>query len=570
MNHDNFYQKETIQLSIDEPGFLFQIQTSGTDHPYSLAAPCYESEKGLIGQAGWDLISQTAAKPLNHGGFETICLFREKTMPVRLSLYLRTVPGSPFIRFRYSLESDQMLTLTKTSGHDRIRYTALTSPLPVQATEIQFSQFDPHVHSFVPHFQALSTADLSEGIVCPGPVLLLEGESSCALLGYEHGAEYPDAYLAFSVIKTDSQLAVALQAKKGNYYNGQQIGPGQPLVSPWCHFAACNGNREVLLKAYRRFFLEEISENLESRKPYIFYNTWNNQERNKYFHHLPYLHSMNLAHTLAEIDVAAQMGVEVFVIDTGWYNKTGDWVVDPERFPDGLHQVRERLEQHGMKLGLWFNPIVAADSAAIMREHPEYRMNLDGQDSYWGKIWETEESWGMCLASGYSDHFIRKMIELNQTLGVTYFKWDAIGQYGCNSPHHHHGNEHNTPQERLECYSYQMGLEMIRIVEEVTRQCPDVIVDFDITEGARFVGLGFLSVGKYFLMNNGPYYSSFDLPATVKHDPDTINVFFFPGAARARVCRQGIRYDSLIPSILFLTHFLPDKQIGRASCRERV
>ena len=38
---------------------------------------------------------------------------------------------------------------------------------------------------------------------------------------------------------------------------------------------------------------------------------------------------------LAEIDVAQRMGIEVFVIDTGWYARTGDWQVSLERFPDG-------------------------------------------------------------------------------------------------------------------------------------------------------------------------------------------------------------------------------------------
>ena len=562
MCSEAFIEQDSVQLSINESGELISIQLSGCDETYLLAMPCYQSEQGMIGQGGWNLLGQTVSRLLRHKGQETTFLFRDKTMPVSLAMNLRLFPGSPFIRFRYVLESDLPLTLTKESGQDQITYSRLAYTLPTDVSEIQFSQFDPHVHSFVPHFQPLSEASLNEGIVCPGPILLMERANSCSLLAYEHGAEYPDAYLAFSAARKNGCLDIALQASKGNYYDGQQIGPGQPLTSPWFHYAVCTGDKSVLLKAYRRFFLEEISENMESRKPYLFYNTWNNQERNKYIHHLPYLHSMNLEHTLAEIDSAARLGVDVFVIDTGWYNKTGDWIVNSERFPDGLRQVRERLDQHGMKLGLWFNPIVAAETSAIMCEHPEYRMNLNGQDSYWGKIWETEESWGMCLASGYSDHFIRKMIELNQTLGVTYFKWDAIGQYGCNSPHHHHGNEHNSAKERLECYSYQMGLEMIRIVEEVHQQCPDVIVDFDITEGARFVGLGFLSVGKYFLMNNGPYYSSFDIPAAVKHDPDTINVFFFPGAARARVCRQGIRYDHLIPSILFLTHFLPDKPVA--------
>lgn len=164
----------------------------------------------------------------------------------------------------------------------------------------------------------------------------------------------------------------------------------------------------------------------------------------------------------------------------------------------------------------------------------------------------------MCLASDYTEYFIKKLINLNKELGVTYFKWDAISQYGCNSPLHNHGTSDNPADERLECYSYQMGMKMIKIVEEVTKACPDAIIDFDITEGGRFVGLGFLSVGKYFLMNNGPYFSDFDIPSNFEIKPNTINVFFHPGAARPKVCRQGTKYDSFVPSILFLTHFLPD------------
>lgn len=110
-----------------------------------------------------------------------------------------------------------------------------------------------------------------------------------------------------------------------------------------------------------------------------------------------------------------------------------------------------------------------------------------------------------------------------------------------------------------------MGLEMIHIVEKVTDQCPDVIVDFDVIEEHRFFGLGFLSVGKYFLVNNGPYAIDYDVPEkycylqenAVKIDPFT-NLFFNPGPVRSRICRKSTKFDFVIPSILFLTHFLPD------------
>jgi len=211
-----------------------------------------------------------------------------------------------------------------------------------------------------------------------------------------------------------------------------------------------------------------------------------------------------------------------------------------------------------MKLGLWFNPTVAALTSTIFVEHPEYEMTSGGKPTWRDRVWETEESTGMCLASDYAEQYIETMVRLYHELGVTYFKWDGVGQYGCDSPLHHHGTQANSPEERADCYAYQMGKAMIHIVEQVSQRCPDVIVDFDVTEGGRFVGLGFLSVGKYFLVNNGPYFHDFDIPKTVKIEPDTINAFFYPGPARPRICRTGARFDELIPSVLFLTHYLPD------------
>jgi alpha-galactosidase len=86
--------------------------------------------------------------------------------------------------------------------------------------------------------------------------------------------------------------------------------------------------------------------------------------------------------------------------------------------------------------------------------------------------------------------------------------------------------------------------------------CPEAIVDFDITEGRRFVGLGFLSAGKYFLLNNGPYFPNYDLA----YDRSTTwsNIFVRPGPARGWICRTPLTFDKWIPSVLFLTHYLPD------------
>ncbi len=61
---------------------------------------------------------------------------------------------------------------------------------------------------------------------------------------------------------------------------------------------------------------------------------------------------------------------------------------------------------------------------------------------------------------------------------------DGISQYGCDSPHHSHGTRANTTQERSQCHAFEMSRQMIRIAHPVSRRCPGVIVDFDVTEKA--------------------------------------------------------------------------------------
>ena len=113
-----------------------------------------------------------------------------------------------------------------------------------------------------------------------------------------------------------------LSAKKGNYTAGTVLGK-ESFETIWLDFGAVRGGIDELAAAFREFQLKYATLNLESRKPYIFYNTWNYQERNKWWNHKAYLADMNEKRMLEEIDAAHKMGIEVFVVDTGWYEKPG-------------------------------------------------------------------------------------------------------------------------------------------------------------------------------------------------------------------------------------------------------
>lgn len=532
-----------------------------------------DTKKGYIGiecpafEINKEIVDDFCFVGGNDGGCVKSIVYTSKSHPeLELTLELKMNENSPFVRFRYKLSSSDLseYTLTKKNGKDNITYFAIKENTCSwdKLYEYQFSQYIPHIHSFVPQENVINISKLRNCMTLVGPSLRAIRDGADFIIGYEHGAECPNHYLHFDV----SDAALEMKASKGNYYDGFVISEKSQFVSCWFHIGAVDFEPEKpdeICNCYREFFLKFMSRSKESRKPYIFYNTWNYQERDHCFKHTPFLERMNLDKILCEIDAAHKIGIEYFVLDTGWYGKTGDWLVNLERFPDGLSKVKEKLDGYGMKLGLWFNPTVAARTSEFVTEHPEYIMSIDGKAKA-EPIWETEESYGMCLCSDYAPLFAKKLIDLYKTIGVRYFKWDGISQFGCNSPHHNHGNENNTPEERAECYSYQMGLSMINIVEELLDECPDAIVDFDITEAGRFVGLGFLSVGKYFLVNNGPYAKDLDIPEHYHCDkvntevPPYTNVFFYPGVARPRFCRTGIKYDKLVPSTLFLTHYFPD------------
>src|SRR5581483_9194419 len=116
------------------------------------------------------------------------------------------------------------------------------------------------------------------------------------------------------------------------------------------------------------------------------------------WHGKKYLDQMHQARMLDEIDAAHRMGIDVFVLDTGWYQKTGDRQVNRDRFPDGLKTVGRKLNEYGMKMGLWFDN-AAAVSSQMLQRHLDCRISSKGVVPEPSEIWETEKASRMCLVS---------------------------------------------------------------------------------------------------------------------------------------------------------------------------
>jgi alpha-galactosidase len=533
---------------------LWEYGAANGSSTYSFAPPTFEVDGQQIVATVRHFDTAEAAIRLNNGTTEYSfegALAADSHL--KLNVQFQVNDKTPVIRFRYMLKGDRHNTLTALSGENELTYLQTSLKQLPNAEEVSLSNFVELTHSYALSEERIDDRFFEDGEAFMGPILTASDGLRSFLLAYEHGSQVPDAYLNYQL---GPDRSVRLTAVKGNYLPGQPIDANHSYQTIWMETAAVQGGMDRLAAAYRHFVLKYMTQNAGSRKPYIFYNTWNFQERNKWRNGRPYLESMNENRILKEIDVAHRMGIDVFVLDTGWYEKTGDWSVSSKRFPNGLQAVRAKLDGYGMKLGLWIGPLSAAVSSKAVREHPEWRISWDGKVAEPREIWETEKSYWMCIESGYADAFAEELIRLAKVSGVRYFKWDGVSQYGCNDPHHNHGGEGNTPQERADSYSFQLVQYMDRVADEVAAAVPGTIVDFDVTESGRAVGLAFLSSGKFFFMNNGPYYQSYDLP--IDGARSNSNLFFSQGPARTWITRSPLAFDKWIPSILFLTHYFPD------------
>jgi alpha-galactosidase len=124
---------------------------------------------------------------------------------------------------------------------------------------------------------------------------------------------------------------------------------------------------------------------------------------------------------------AAKLGVELFVVDDGWFGKRnddhaglGDWVVNPQKFPHGLNSLIEYVNRLGMDFGVWVEPEMVNPDSDLYRAHPDWVMNFPGRPRS-----ELRNQLVLNLArDDVRDHLFGVLDKLATTYNIKYFKWD--------------------------------------------------------------------------------------------------------------------------------------------------
>ena len=178
---------------------------------------------------------------------------------------------------------------------------------------------------------------------------------------------------------------------------------------------------------------------------------------------------------------AADIGVELFVLDDGWFGKRnidncslGDWVVNTDKLPGGLKGVADKINALGLKFGLWFEPEMISPDSDLYRAHPDWCLHVDGRP-------RTEARNQLILdmsRTEVQDYVIEAVSSVLRSANIEYVKWDMnrnMAEAFSNRP---------AAQQLETQHRYMLGL--YRVLETITSAFPHILFESCSGGGGRF------------------------------------------------------------------------------------
>ena len=124
---------------------------------------------------------------------------------------------------------------------------------------------------------------------------------------------------------------------------------------------------------------------------------------------------------------AKRLGVELFVLDDGWFGKRnddfaglGDYIVNRKKLPGGMRSFSADIHALGMQFGLWFEPEMVNTDSDLYRAHPEYAVTTPGREPLFGR---NQLVLDLCNPA-VRDYIVENVSRLLDSSNIDYVKWD--------------------------------------------------------------------------------------------------------------------------------------------------
>lgn len=281
---------------------------------------------------------------------------------------------------------------------------------------------------------------------------------------------YSGSFEALSYVNNteNSRLSIGLNPDVFTW----KLEPGETFVSPEAAMVYSPDGLNGMSHAFHRLYSENLmrSKWFERDRP-ILINNW----EATYF-------NFNEEKILQIARRAKELGVEMLVLDDGWFGKRntdncslGDWVVNPEKLPGGLNGLSDKLHDLGLKFGLWFEPEMISPDSDLYLAHPDWCLHVDGRARV-----EMRNQLILDLSrKEVQDYIIESVSAVLESARIEYVKWDM----NRNMTEPFSGAQ--TPERQKETqHRYMLGL--YRVLEVITARFPEILFESCSGGGGRF------------------------------------------------------------------------------------
>jgi alpha-galactosidase len=240
------------------------------------------------------------------------------------------------------------------------------------------------------------------------------------------------------------------------------LDPGVAYTTPWVYAVHSTDGLDGLSHRLHDW-MRARARHPRSPRPVVL-NTW----EAVYFDH-------DLAHLSAIAEHAAEIGVERFVLDDGWFTGRtsdraglGDWSVSAQVWPTGLNPLIERVTSLGMDFGLWVEPEMVNLDSDLARAHPDWVL---APAERMPPEWRHQQVLDLANPEAWQ-HILERLDSLLSEHDIAYLKWD----HNRDLVDADHGGRPAFHAQTLACYA---------LLDELRARHPGVEIETCASGGGR-------------------------------------------------------------------------------------
>ena len=253
---------------------------------------------------------------------------------------------------------------------------------------------------------------------------------------------------------------------------GWQLEPGETFSTPEALHVYSGKGLRAMSHIWHDFVRNKISPPKFRHQPRPSYlNTW----EACYF-------DVDEDKVLALADQANSIGVDMLVLDDGWFqgrnddtSSLGDWTADRDRFPSGIPALAAQIKAKGLKFGIWFEPEMVSPKSQLFKTHPDWTLHLPGRAPSLGRNQLTLD-----LSRPEVTDYIFNQIDAILCCGdIDYVKWDMnrnMTEVGSAS----------LPTNSKQDVSHRYMLGLYGLLDRLTTRYPDILFENCASGGNRF------------------------------------------------------------------------------------